>query len=497
MVNCREDQILNPLTNRCVKKSGKIGRQLLGQNNVIAPKICPGDKIVNPLTNRCVKKNGPIGNKLMGNVPEQPAPCAPDKIRNPRTGRCVKKSGKTGKGLVAATPPQPRVPTPPRPRLPTPPPNRAADPNYIYNPRLGWFVRRSSQDGKQAIAMIKESNDAKELEWRRLREERDQLARNQEALRKTRDEKGIPNLEVVSSDNILPDNIVRTRGTSAYGRSDADVRTKFGSELFDFIPGGYNLSNLIGRGVWGSVYLLCDRGDYFTNCNLVIKIVKRNPKFYKNAPDFYSRMEREVYMQRIFFKEGLAPQLFMTKKYRFNGDDYFAMVMEKIDGILMNSLTNYPKGHSTDDYCKMVLSGVSGLIQSMCRKNLIHGDLHSENIGIQLWVGDSDDDEDYVPGGDEKYDDQIGVQFMIIDFGWASEGPCRARLEFLQLLRNIVYAYDHKKFKNKTLGKCIVRNLFNEYMSNFDDPNMKLDYNQLSESYTIEFKDYAKNHYFK
>lgn len=77
MKKCREDQILNPLTNRCVKKTGKIGQQLQANINPSMKKIktkdakdpkCKDDEVLNPFTNRCVKKSKDIGRQLVENA---------------------------------------------------------------------------------------------------------------------------------------------------------------------------------------------------------------------------------------------------------------------------------------------------------------------------------------------------------------------------------------------------------------------------------------------
>jgi hypothetical protein len=80
---CREDQILNPKTKRCVKKNGVIGKTLLQenelnkQNNVKTRSKndtekhssqkdkCKNNKILNPVTNRCVKIDGKIGKMIL------------------------------------------------------------------------------------------------------------------------------------------------------------------------------------------------------------------------------------------------------------------------------------------------------------------------------------------------------------------------------------------------------------------------------------------------
>lgn len=77
---------------------------------------CPPEKIMNPVTGRCVLRSGAIGRKLEKEleapaVPAapavaEPAPaapaddCPPGKIRNPKTRRCVNRSGAIGKKIV-------------------------------------------------------------------------------------------------------------------------------------------------------------------------------------------------------------------------------------------------------------------------------------------------------------------------------------------------------------------------------------------------------------
>ena len=64
---CNEDEILNPETNRCVKKSGSIGKTLLKklEKKASNKKDCKDDEVRNPETNRCVKKSGTIGKRII------------------------------------------------------------------------------------------------------------------------------------------------------------------------------------------------------------------------------------------------------------------------------------------------------------------------------------------------------------------------------------------------------------------------------------------------
>ena len=67
--NCSSDKILNPKTNRCVLKTGKIGKAILGggESKKMSKQQaeCPSDKILNPKTKRCVSKTGKIGKELL------------------------------------------------------------------------------------------------------------------------------------------------------------------------------------------------------------------------------------------------------------------------------------------------------------------------------------------------------------------------------------------------------------------------------------------------
>lgn len=73
----------------------------------MSEKKCPSDKILNPVSGKCVKRSGKIGKTLLSPKPSSETTrttakpsgtktCLPDKILNPATGKCVKRSGKIG-----------------------------------------------------------------------------------------------------------------------------------------------------------------------------------------------------------------------------------------------------------------------------------------------------------------------------------------------------------------------------------------------------------------
>jgi hypothetical protein len=58
--SCPSGQIFNPVSSRCVKLSGRIGKSLLRKQGK-----CPKGRIINPESGRCVFVNGRIGKKIV------------------------------------------------------------------------------------------------------------------------------------------------------------------------------------------------------------------------------------------------------------------------------------------------------------------------------------------------------------------------------------------------------------------------------------------------
>ena len=144
MTKCKDDQILNPKTLRCVKKDGKLGREILknmkdmkdkknsssnksqkSQKSNVKKSKCNDDQILNPKTLRCVKKDGKIGREILKNMVSKKSKtssrkskastkksktppkkskttikCEFGKILNPKTGKCVKQNSKVGQYIL-------------------------------------------------------------------------------------------------------------------------------------------------------------------------------------------------------------------------------------------------------------------------------------------------------------------------------------------------------------------------------------------------------------
>ena len=57
---CKDNQVLNPKSNRCVSRTGKIGKKFLKDLGE-----CPPEKVFNPVSKRCVSRTGKVGKKLL------------------------------------------------------------------------------------------------------------------------------------------------------------------------------------------------------------------------------------------------------------------------------------------------------------------------------------------------------------------------------------------------------------------------------------------------
>ena len=94
-VKCEKTQVVNPLSNRCIKKTTI--NKLPAKNLSKPEKICPEGKILNPKTGRCIKAQ--TEKTQLKTSPRKVDKCDEKKIQackaknktcNPITGRCIK-----------------------------------------------------------------------------------------------------------------------------------------------------------------------------------------------------------------------------------------------------------------------------------------------------------------------------------------------------------------------------------------------------------------------
>ena len=80
MPTCRPSTVLNPNTNRCVKRSGRAGKAVLS-----AKKTCTARDglVLNPLTNRCVLRDGRVGRSISKKPSKKTSPAKKSPAKKP------------------------------------------------------------------------------------------------------------------------------------------------------------------------------------------------------------------------------------------------------------------------------------------------------------------------------------------------------------------------------------------------------------------------------
>lgn len=70
MVDCKQDEVINPLTGRCIKQNSKLYKDLVSKGVIVDNnnnKKCKEHQIINPITGRCINKNGELYKKIFKN----------------------------------------------------------------------------------------------------------------------------------------------------------------------------------------------------------------------------------------------------------------------------------------------------------------------------------------------------------------------------------------------------------------------------------------------
>jgi len=103
---CNADQILNPVTNRCVKKSGAIGKKLLKGIRSANRRVASRHVRRRRVASRSGTHRRPGSRRVASRhvrrrrVASKRGVCEDDEILNPETGKCVKITGTVGKKII-------------------------------------------------------------------------------------------------------------------------------------------------------------------------------------------------------------------------------------------------------------------------------------------------------------------------------------------------------------------------------------------------------------
>jgi tRNA A-37 threonylcarbamoyl transferase component Bud32 len=201
------------------------------------------------------------------------------------------------------------------------------------------------------------------------------------------------------------------------------VSKRYGlNNIADILPKGYEFKQILGKGSYGEVYKICKD-------NAECKAIKINM-----LDSSVTETIREFKMQQKFAKYGLAPQVYEAGLFKKSNKDYGYIIMDLVDSTLATLIKNKLSVPELD----IIINMITDMIKKLCLNNLIHGDLHWDNIAYQISAGDKNI--------------IIELKLIPIDLGMAcclkNNNKCNPGLEILQLIRTLAYPYDQSIPKN-------------------------------------------------
>lgn len=341
-------------------------------------KRCPSGKILNPQTNRCVNKNGSIGRRLLAQQ------CNPDQQLNPQTNRCVNKAGSIGRRVRS-------------------PQHRLCRPDQIINPQTNRCVKKTGSIGRRLLAQQERLNDVQRVE-RPLS----------------------PSVELIKQ--------YRPKQSNSVRNINKDILDLYGFPIFEMLAvetqtpvPNIIFKRLVGEGGYGRVFEV----EMDTE-RIIVKIQQ-----LKNKTIALKELKLEFKNQEKFYNAGIgAPEPLMvgtfTNKKKIYGVitmklEYFARDFGMLKDMLGRKLPRVE--------LEKIGTMLEMLIDQLCAKNLIHGDMHYGNIGLQYA---SSSTNPQIELGVEIDGQRFWVSPFIIDFGLSKFGiPCLRELEIMQLIRTM------------------------------------------------------------
>lgn len=149
---------------------------------------------------------------------------------------------------------------------------------------------------------------------------------------------------------------------------------------------GWEFVKKLGQGAFGAVFLV-RRGRE-----------KAAVKFMVQSQRFFTSIENEVAMQRLFASHNLGPKIICHANVYTHGKQLHVILMEPIDFTLFTLACHYRMSERT---VQKVGEAIEAVLMKLHKLGFTHGDMHSKNIG-------------FVRQPDGK------VKMMFIDFGQSS-----------------------------------------------------------------------------
>lgn len=220
-----------------------------------------------------------------------------------------------------------------------------------------------------------------------------------------------------------------------------------------------NIIRVLGAGVAGVVALICttDPRSDLPKDGLVVKIC--------SEPTEATRFEQEFKMQQRFAQYDLAPQP-LYYHIDLHNPHFTFIVMTRLRGGVLDHLFEFKLRRS---FIRHIVELVRQLLEKCCVLNLVHGDMHWNNIG---------------------YDDSKEFKLQLIDFGRSTNGPCQEKMEYAQLIRTTFPFHEddsETKVQNFTYARELLIAIFRQ---KFGLPRFKFGFPRFNIHSSSDWDDY-------
>lgn len=228
-----------------------------------------------------------------------------------------------------------------------------------------------------------------------------------------------------------------------------EIKKLFGIDILKYLNGFIIAKRLNAKNAFGTLYFIY-QPSYFKP-NTKDRFAYRHILKIQNSRLDEPGLKYEAFMQKRFAKCGLAPKILYDYHMVLHGKKLGIIIMEKYSGNTIPQILE--RNTLSSNELNQVYTTLIRMLELMCKHNLIHGDLHWDNIGVI-------EDPTARP---------LRFRYSLLDFGQSSVGKCDLRVELLQLLRTLrmfsfkqgniryledkLYAYYMNRFKHDKLHK--------------------------------------------
>jgi hypothetical protein len=225
---------------------------------------------------------------------------------------------------------------------------------------------------------------------------------------------------------------------------------RYSTNIFKVLPSNVEFVKQYGAGAFGEVYQVAHWLEKYEEPDMVaLKIQKMDPLEYDSEGAFTNQMTSEYTIQNEFAQQGYAPHadhLYFFRDARGVLCSIIWMERLKLDDpdeheYIIGTLLKEPL---TSDQLDIICHMIWTFMSILCDLEVVHGDLHWDNLLIDL-----------APRGEWDYQ---YAHPMLIDFGKSRKGKCNRKVELLGLLKNTLSEKYHVNNRNSIRG-CILNYL--------------------------------------